>query len=71
MSSADNNSFANSLDPDQARQNAGPHLDPNCLTLTEGIPDFFFKSVNIKKKSADDNKITKNYPVCKELRLNH
>ena len=25
-------SFANSLDPDQARQNAGPDLDPNCLT---------------------------------------
>ena len=28
--SADN--FANSLDPDQARQNVGPDLDPNCLT---------------------------------------
>ena len=24
--------FANSLDPDQARQNVGPNLDPNCLT---------------------------------------
>ena len=24
--------FANSLDPDQARQNAGSDLDPNCLT---------------------------------------
>ena len=24
--------FANSLDPDQARQNVGPDLDPNCLT---------------------------------------
>ena len=24
--------FANSLDPDQARQNVGPYLDPNCLT---------------------------------------
>ena len=23
--------FANSLDPDQARQNVGPDLDPNCL----------------------------------------
>ena len=22
--------FANSLDPDQARQNVGPDLDPNC-----------------------------------------
>ena len=25
--------FANSLDPDQARQNVWPDLDPNCLTL--------------------------------------
>ena len=24
--------FANSLDPDQARQNVGPDLDPNCWT---------------------------------------
>ena len=24
--------FANSLDPDLARQNVGPDLDPNCLT---------------------------------------
>ena len=25
--------FANSLDPDQARQNVRPDLDPNCSTL--------------------------------------
>ena len=25
--------YANSLEPDQARQNVGPDLDPNCLTL--------------------------------------
>ena len=25
--------FANSLDPDQDRQNVSPHLGPNCLTL--------------------------------------
>ena len=25
--------FANSLAPDQDRQNVGPDLDPNCLTL--------------------------------------
>ena len=24
--------FTNSLDPDQARQNVGPDLDPNCLS---------------------------------------
>ena len=32
VSSADN-SFAKSLDSDQARQHGGPGLDPNCLTL--------------------------------------
>ena len=26
--------FANRLDPDQARQNVGPDLDPNCWTLS-------------------------------------
>ena len=26
-------SFTNSLDPDQDRQNVGPDLGPNCLTL--------------------------------------
>ena len=25
--------FENSLDPDQARQNVGPDLDPKCLSL--------------------------------------
>ena len=25
--------FTNSLDPEQARQDVGPDLDPNCLTL--------------------------------------
>ena len=25
--------FANSLNPDQARRNVGPEMDPNCLTL--------------------------------------
>ena len=25
--------FANSLDPDQARQDVGPDLDPHCLKL--------------------------------------
>ena len=27
--------FANSLDPDQARHFVGPDLDPNCLTLID------------------------------------
>ena len=29
---------------------------------------YFFEKVNLEKRSADDNKIMKNYPACKELR---
>ena len=32
--------FANRLDPDQAQQNVGPDLDPNCLT-----PEFVLKKI--------------------------
>ena len=35
--------FANSLDPDQARQNVGPDLDPNFDTLK-----VFFKKVDFE-----------------------
>ena len=35
--------FANSSDADQARQNVGPDLDPNCLTLRVFLIDFFEK----------------------------
>ena len=34
--------FANKLDPDQARRHVVPDLYPNCLTLADGMPDFFF-----------------------------
>ena len=40
---------AKSLDPDQARQNVGPDLDPNFLTLMVFLKDFFEK-VNFKRK---------------------
>ena len=40
---------ANSLDPDQAQQNVGADLDPNCLT--DGIPDFFLKKNYLEKIS--------------------
>ena len=53
--------FANSLDPDQQRQNVGPDLDPNRSTLMV-ILIFFVE------KSADDNQSMKNYPACKELK---
>ena len=36
--------LANSLDPDQDRQNVGPDLDPNCLTL------WWYSWKNFRKK---------------------
>ena len=36
--------FANSLDPDQARQNVGPDLEPDCWT--DGIPERFFCKIS-------------------------
>ena len=53
--------FANSLDPDQARQNVGPDLDPNCLTL-DGIPEFFFKKVDFLKKNQQTTKKSAKLP---------
>ena len=47
--SADN--FLNSLDPDQARQNDGPDLDPICLTLRWYSWIFFIEKVDIEKNS--------------------
>ena len=51
--------FANSLDPDQARQNVGPDLDPNCLTLWWYSWKICFVNVTLKKKSTDDKKAGK------------
>ena len=53
--------FVNSLDPDQAQQNIGPGLDPNCLTLCWYSWAIFFEKVNLKKKkkSTDDKKACK------------
>ena len=54
--------IANSLDPDQAQQNVGPDLDPDCLTLWKYSRREFFEKVNVGKKSAD-----KKYLASKEL----
>ena len=45
--------FANSLDPDQARLNGGPDLDPNCFThwwYSRNI--FFLKKLILKKQQT-------------------
>ena len=62
--------FANSLDPDQARQNIDfvrPDLGlKKCLTLWLYSWNNFSKKF-ILKKSADDKKFLKNFPVGREL----
>ena len=47
--------FANSLDPDQVKENIRPVLDPNCLT-PDHIPEGCFENAYFerKEKSADD-----------------
>ena len=48
--------FANSLDPDQARLDVGPDLDPKLADALVVHHKEFFENVNFKyeKKSADD-----------------
>ena len=58
--------FANSLDPDQARHYVGPDLDPNCLTLWWYSWKNFSKKMFLKKKKK---KRMTNYPACKKLNL--
>ena len=48
--------FANSFDPDQDRQDVGPDLDPNCLTLTVFLKDFFLKII-LKKSQLTTTKV--------------
>ena len=52
------------MDPDQDRQNVGPDLDPNHLTLI-----VFLKVSFEEKKSADNNKSIKNYPACQDFKV--
>ena len=58
--------FANSLNPNQAQQNVGPDLGPNCLTLMVILKNFLKKSI-LKKIRGQINSI-KNYPAGKELK---
>ena len=44
--------LANSLEPDQARQNVGLDLDPICLTLTWHSRKNFLKKLILKKISS-------------------
>ena len=46
----------NSLDPDQDRQNVGPDLDPNRLTLSVVFLKEFFDKVNFEKSGQTTTK---------------
>ena len=54
--------YANSLDPDQARQNVGPDLDPICLTLRwyswKKLELFFYKKKQMSPPPFDVKNIS-------------
>ena len=58
--------FTNSFGPDQARQNVGPDLNKNCLTVIIFL-DNFFENVNFENKTQKTTKSMHNYPARKEL----
>ena len=53
--------FANSFDHDQARQNVGPDLDPNCLT-PDSVPERIFWKKLIFEKSQQATKFHEKLP---------
>ena len=63
--------FANSLDPDQSRQNVGPDRSGSQPfgNLLVSLNDFL--KIDFEKKLADDDKNMKKYPACKELKKAH
>ena len=58
--------FANSMDPDQARQNVRPDLDPNYLTLMV-LLKYFLEKVDFKGEKIQRTKKHEKLPVGKEL----
>ena len=60
--------LCNSLDPDQDQKNAGPHLDPNHLTLWHCSWKNFMKKL-ILKKSTDDQKNNEKLPSMQRVKV--
>ena len=56
--------FTNSLDPDKARQNVGPDLGPNCLTLMVFLKEFFEKE-DFEEKNQQTTEKTCKITQCK------
>ena len=57
--------FANSLDPDQVRQNVGPDLDPNCSDTLMVFQKEYFEKVDFEKKNQQTTKKYAKYTVGK------
>ena len=58
--------FANSLDPEQDRQNVGPDLDPNPFD-TLIVVTYYFLEIVILKKVKRRKQSMNIYPAYKEL----
>ena len=61
--------FANSLDPDQARQNVRPDLDPNYLTLMVFLK-IFLKKLILQNKNPQTTTKKKHAKLCSMQRVN-
>ena len=61
--------FANSLDPDQARRYVGPDLDPNLFDTLMVFLKEFFEKVDFEKYLQTTKKNMKNYPACTEFNM--
>ena len=59
--------FENSLEPDQARQNVWPDLDPNCLTLMVLLKEFLEKADFVNKSGDKKTKTRKKHPSMKRV----
>ena len=56
------------MDPDQAQQNVGPDLDPNCFDTLMGYLKEFFENINYETNSLDLDQARQN--VGPDLDLN-
>ena len=62
--------FANSLDPDQARQNVWPNLVRICLTLRSGMVLLkeFFEKIDFEKKNQQTTKKHEMFPRMQRIK---
>ena len=63
--------FANSLDPDQDRQNVGPDLDPNRLTPSKCTCNLFFEKGNFKHEKIPSMQSVNDFFSFLNLQINY